>query len=157
MDDEESDTNHTQRVALFSGAFFLFGLAFLFSVNVFWPWILPLLFLTVIPVLVAKMGWLSLRMLLGQWALWLVGLAVLFSRDAFWPGILVVAGLSTLLVAIAPPDKLGANPKRHSVEQQHKQKRKRELPLPLTEEYEDADPYLSEDEADMPSRRSHHS
>jgi polyferredoxin len=137
MCDKDDDTR-TERVALFSGALFLFGLAFLFATDLFWPWVLVLLFLVAIPIMLIEEGWLGAWVLL-QGALWGAGLALLITLGAVWPYILVLAGISTLIMAFAPPDDLEDRP---IVFQRGKRKRKRVVPLPGSGEYLDDEPEM---------------
>lgn len=121
-----------ERIAILSGAFFLFGLAALITWGLVWPGIMALIVLSALPILVSEEGWAMALWLTGHMAIWLGGIPLLIGMDAIWPGILVLAGLSTVLVALAPPDRLQAQHKTHQQKRklEARQKAKRGLPLP---------------------------
>jgi hypothetical protein len=132
------------------GAVFLFGLAGLFFLNILWPGILVLIWLTAFPILLAEHGWLGFWIAI-QTTIWLLGLPFLFMTHLLWPGILVLAGCSALLTAVFHPSDLDranqmrrAEMQRRYASQQAKEKRKRGLPLPYegdnhSDLYEDDD------------------
>ena len=128
-----------ERLAAFSGAIFLFGLAGLIMLDLVWPGILLLIWLTSIPVLMAEKGFLFGLWLILQTTIWLVGLPFFFMTGLVWPGILILAGMSALLVAIAPPDRLDRRHQRLMAERrlgrEMMQKRKRGLPVPPASEW----------------------
>jgi len=138
-----------ERLAAFSGAIFLFGLAGLIMLDLVWPGILLLIWLTSIPVLVAEKGFLFGLWLILQTTIWLVGLPFFFMTGLVWPGILILAGMSALLVAIAPPDRLDQRHQRLMAERrlgrEMMQKRKRGLPVSP-----DADRLALRDDHDFP-------
>ncbi len=150
----------TERVALFMAAMFLFGLAVLFMLNLVWPGILVLVWLTVIPILLVDQGWLGLWVV-AQMTIWMIGLPFLVATNFIFPGILVLAGASTLLTAIAHPSKLDEmNKQRRAME---KVKRKRTLPVPPDAFHAgDTDPDDENDEydwslhAELNSSNGHH-
>ena len=64
----------TERMGALSGALFLFGLAWLFLTNFFWPGIMYLVWLTAIPTLIAENGWGKGLWLSAQAGIYLIGL-----------------------------------------------------------------------------------
>lgn len=117
----------TERVSIFMGAVFLFGLAALFMMGFIWPGILILAWLTAIPILLVEQGWLGAWVIV-QMTIWLVGLPLAIMAGAVFPGILILAGASALLTAVFHPSDLDkANQQRRQGE---KTKRKRSMPLP---------------------------
>jgi hypothetical protein len=153
----------SDRMGALSGAVFLIGLAVLFYLDLFWPGILPLIWLTAAPAILAEEGWWKGLWILAQMGLYLLGLPWLIAADLIWPGIFILFGLSALLAALLPPD-------RPSHQPDVKLKRKRgqplydgELPLSDTEELPlpewwtgeaEAFPADEDDEATPPLRRS---
>lgn len=80
---------------IFGSAIFFFGLALIFFIDQisFWPWILALIGISILPSsIIRNRGFYGL-----MGTLWLVGMAVLFYFDVFWPGILILIGSSILL------------------------------------------------------------
>jgi hypothetical protein len=146
-----------ERIAILSGAFFLFGLAGLFMIDGVWPGILPLIGLTAIPILWTETGWRMTLWLVVQMAIWLGGLPLLFAADFFFPGVLILAGLSTLVVAIAQPDDLEERHKewlreRYSAEgskPKRKAKRVAAIPVPPDADHASPDDDWIEDEDDL--------
>ncbi len=136
----------TERVAIFSSALFLFGLAGLIMLHLVWPWILLLIFLMAVPVAIAEEGWRMGLWIMAQTMLWLGGIAFLIWVHLVWPGVLVLMGMSALIVAIAPPDKVqeASRPKGHKAKRDF-EKAKRGLPLPL-DRLEEEESYREEDE-----------
>jgi hypothetical protein len=124
----------TERLGALCGALFLVGLALLFQLDWIWPGILPLIWITAAPLLIAELGWQLGLWVLAQTAIWTAGLPLLFRFDRIWPGVLALAGLSALLVAIAPPDQLTVQ-RGDSDREYNSTKRKRGLPLPPLEQY----------------------
>ena len=145
-----NDNRRTERIVMFSSAFFLFGLALLFAINAFWPWILILSWVVSIPILIAGAGRMGLWVS-AQASIWLFGLGVLFATHMIWPGVLILAGLSTLLVAIVPPDRIEQS-QRQSDKRKAKRKRDAGLPLPSIAHPADEDDgwIADEDEDDLP-------
>lgn len=119
----EHDGETGERMGALSGAIFLFGLAILFALDLFWPGIFLLIWLTAAPVVLVEEGWRMGLWILAQMALYLGGLPLLIATDLIWPGIFALFGMSALLAALAPPSRL-------SRKQAPKAKRKRGLPLP---------------------------
>lgn len=154
-----------ERMGALSGAVFLIGLAALFYLDLFWPGILLLIWLTAAPAVLAEEGWRMGLWILAQMALYLVGLPLLIVSGLIWPGVLVLFGMSALLAALLPSS-------RPSHQPDVKLKRKRgqplydgELPLSDTDELPlptwtlgEADPFPAvEDDEGQESlpRRSH--
>ncbi len=161
MGDDGSEMS--ERMGALSGAVFLIGLAGLFYLDLFWPGILPLIWLTAALAILAEEGWRKGLWILAQMGLYLLGLPWLIAANLIWPGIFVLFGLSALLAALLPPDR---PPQQPGV----KLKRKRaqplydgELPLPDADELPlpdwqpgeaEAFPADEDDEIAPPLRRS---
>ena len=134
-----------QRMGALSFAIFLFGVAALFLADAIFPAILPLIWLSLIPTVLAEQGGKYGLWILAQVGIWLGGLPLLLEMGMFFPGVLVLAGMSALLVAIAPPDKLDKEHqewvrrlKEGEVEKPKRQQTRGEFPLPPAA-YEDED------------------
>ncbi len=136
MDDQSTD-----RVAMLSGAFFLFGLAALFMLDWAWPGALLLLGIAALPIMLKEEGLLMTLWMAAQMVIWLGGIPVLMALGLLWPGVLILAGLSAVVVAVAPPDDL--KKRQAGTFRGRKRKSKRALPLPP-----DEDAIPDEDEAD---------
>ncbi|GAB4425940.1 MAG: hypothetical protein Kow00106_22350 [Anaerolineae bacterium] len=128
------DSHVGERMGALSGAIFLIGLAALFYLDLFWPGILLLIWLTAAPAVLAEEGWRMGLWILAQMTLYLGGLPLLIVSGLIWPGVLVLFGMSALLAALRPPSRPAYQPGM-------KLKRKRgrplddgELPLPDTDE-----------------------
>lgn len=142
-----------ERIAILSGAFFLFGLAALISLGAVWPGIMLLIILTSLPILLVEVGWRMTLWLGVQMGIWLAGIPFLIALGRIWPGILVLAGLSTLVVAFANPDDLQKAHKaqltrKHSP---YRTKAKRGIPVPPAlddDDILDLQPFGLDDEDD---------
>ncbi len=142
MDDYET---FKQRMGALTGAILLFGLAALFLTGSVFPAILLLMWVSVIPVLIAEQGWKYGLWILAQIGIWMGGLYFLIEAGRIFPGVLILAGMSALLVAIAPPDRLDREHQRWVKQMKSGRGRKRKrvaddlgLPLPgLDEDDED--------------------
>lgn len=124
------------RMSALAGALFLFGLALVIWLDIFFPGILAVIWVTAIPPLLADKGWRMALWVETQVGIWFGGIALMLAQGSLWPGIFVLAGLSALLVAIAPPDHLEA---LHQEDQRGPGKAKRKrgaagaLAIPLPE------------------------
>lgn len=127
-----------ERMGALSGAVFLIGLAALFYLDLFWPGILLLIWLTAAPAVLAEEGWRMGLWILTQMALYLVGLPLLIVSELIWPGVLVLFGMSALLAALLPSS-------RPSHQPDVKLKRKRGQPL-----YDGELPLSDADELPLP-------
>jgi hypothetical protein len=157
MDDYEI---FKQRMGALTGAILLFGLAALFLTNNVFPAILLLIWLSVIPVVLAEQGWKYGLWILTQVGIWMAGVFVLIEAGQIFPGVLILAGLSALLVAIAPPDRLDRERQRWVQEMRSGQRGKRKrfsddlaLPLP-TEDEDDEEPEWTDDDDSTYAARS---
>lgn len=138
MGDEGGELS--DRMGALSGAVFLIGLAVLFYLDLFWPGILLLIWLTAAPAILAEEGWWKGLWILAQMGLYLLGLPWLIAIDLIWPGIFVLFGLSALLAALLPPDRPARQP-------DVKLKRKRGQPL-----YDGEFPLSDADNLPLPAR-----
>lgn len=132
----------SERMGALSGAIFLFGLAILFTLDLFWPGIFLLIWLTAAPAVLVEEGWRMGLWILAQMALYLGGIPWLLAAGLIWPGIFILFGMSALLAALAPPSRL-------SRRQPAKIKAKRGLPLPEAVEYPEPD-WLAGDAEEIP-------
>lgn len=149
-----------ERIAILSGAFFLFGLAALIQLHLLWPGIMLLILLTALPILLIEEGWRMMLWLGAQMGIWLGGVPLLIRLHIVWPGILVLAGLSVLVVALVNPDNLEKvhkaelarrrRPSRPSTP--YKAKAKRGIPVPPSL---DKDDMLNIQPFNMPDEDDH--
>lgn len=133
--DDNRDLRKTRMGAL-AGALFLFGLALVIWLDILIPGIFAVLWVTVIPPLLADKGWRYTLWLLMHLAAWFGGIGYMLAAGSLWPGILVLAGVSALLVAIAPPEHLEVlhEAERHNTKTKHKRRGVSRLAIPVPDD-----------------------
>ncbi len=83
-----------------TGGLLLIGMAILFLVKevAFFPWILAVIGVAILPSTILKKGW--QHSLTGS--TWLIGLAICFYFNVIWPGVLILVGLTLIFEGLFP-------------------------------------------------------
>jgi predicted membrane protein len=100
MNEYKTSVNRYKTAGSLTGGLVLIGLAILFLVDSisFWPWILAVIGVAILPGSIIKDGW--RHSITGS--AWLIGLALCFYFEMFWPGILILIGITLILEFIFP-------------------------------------------------------
>ncbi|HOO33744.1 MAG TPA: hypothetical protein PK466_00770 [Thermotogota bacterium] len=100
MSGYNTSVNRYKAAGSLTGGLFLIGLAVLFLVDSisFWPWILAVIGIAILPGSIIKDGW--RHSITGS--AWLIGLALCFYFSLFWPGILILIGITMIFEYIFP-------------------------------------------------------
>ncbi len=85
-------------ISALTGAIMLFGIGFLLAVDAvdFWPWILAVIALAMLPGMLTR-GGLATRLGGALASAWLIALAAILDAGALWPGILILIAIPVVI------------------------------------------------------------